>query len=359
MTITSERIALEKLVPLRISRGISGSTTNLVVQIEHEGIIGLGELGPNSVSGDKAETGEKDIETLRPALTELSPGELDRVEEVLNGLQSAATGLGGIGGGAAIKVAIEMACHDWLGKKLGVAVWQLYGLDRRRIVETSVTVGIQSPEEAAQQTRDWHTRTGARVLKIKLGSPEGIEADQAMFAAIQEASRAFSKPAIFRVDANGGWSVAQAQLMVPWLAARGVEYVEQPLEQGNEDGLAALRPAAIPIFLDETIRVASDVVKVASVVDGVNVKLMKCGGLREALRIVAVAKAHGLHTMLGCMGETSLAITAGAQIGAAFDHLDLDSHLNLKNDPFVGADWKDGKVIPTDAPGLGTSPRIS
>ncbi len=353
MTITSERITLEKLIPLRISRGVSGNATNLFVTIEHEGIVGLGELGPNSISGDKAHTGEADVESLRAPLSPLSPGELDRVESVLSELKSAAVGFGGVGGGGAVKAAIEMACHDWLGKKLGVPVWQLYGLDLTRTVETSVTVGIQSPEEAASQTLDWHTRTGARVLKIKLGSPEGIEADQAMFAAIQEAARSYARPAIFRVDANGGWSVADAQKMIPWLAERGVEYVEQPLEQGNEEGLAALRPAPIPIFLDETIRVASDVPKVAGVIDGVNVKLMKCGGLREALRIVVVAKAHGLHTMLGCMGESSLAITAGAQIGAAFDHLDLDSHLNLKNDPFVGADWKDGKVLPTDAPGLG------
>ena len=353
MIISSERITLEKLIPLRISRGVSGNATNLFVQVEHEGIVGWGELGPNGVSGDSAETGEADIESLRSALAVLSPGELDKVEGALIELRSAATGLEGVGGGGAVKAAIEMACHDWLGKKLDVPVWQLYGLDRARIVETSVTVGIQSPEDAAFQTRDWHARTGARVLKIKLGSPEGIEADQAMFAAIQEAARTYTKPAIFRVDANGGWSVADAQKMIPWLAERGVEYVEQPLAQDNEDGLPHLRPAPIPIFVDETVRVAADVPRFAHVVDGVNVKLMKCGGLREALRIVAVAKAHGLKTMLGCMGESSLAITAGAQIGAAFDHLDLDSHLNLKNDPFVGADWKDGKVIPTDAPGLG------
>ncbi|MBB6052478.1 dipeptide epimerase [Armatimonas rosea] len=353
MTITTNHITLEKITPLRISRGVSGNSVNLIVTIEHEGITGLGELAPNGVSGDKAETGERDIEALRPALAALAPWELERVEGVLSELRSAAVGLDGVGSGGAIKAAIEMACHDWVGKKLGVPVWKLLGLDLSKTVETSVTVGIQSPEDAATQTRDWHTRTGARVLKIKLGSPEGIDADQAMFAAIQAAAR---PDAIFRVDANGGWSVAEAQTMIPWLAARGVEYVEQPLAQDNEDGLPHLRPAPIPIFVDETIRVASDVPRFAHVVDGVNVKLMKCGGLREALRIVAVAKAHGLKTMLGCMGETSLAITAGAQIGAAFDHLDLDSHLNLKNDPFIGASWTGGKVVPTDAPGLGVAP---
>ena len=357
MIITAERLTLEKITPLRISRGTSSHSVNLFVTVEHEGICGFGELAPNSVSGDTAETGEADIESLRPALNAMAPWELDRIEGALRALDSTASGMEGVGSGGAVKAAIEMACHDWLGKKLGVPVWKLLGLERARIVETSVTVGIQSPTDAAMQTRDWHTRTGARVLKIKLGSSDGIEADQAMFAAIQEAAQTFSKPAIFRVDANGGWSVADAQKMIPWLAARGVEYVEQPLEQGNEDGLSALRPAVIPIFLDETIRVAADVPRVVSRIDGVNVKLMKCGGLREALRIIAVAKAHGLKTMLGCMGETSLAITAGAQIGAAFDHLDLDSHLNLKNDPFIGADWHEGKVIPSDSPGLGVTQR--
>lgn len=357
MIITSERLTLEKITPLRISRGTSSHSVNLFITVEHEGICGFGELAPNSVSGDTAETGEADMETLRPALNAMAPWELDRIEEVLRALDSTASGMEGVGSGGAVKAAIEMACHDWLGKKWGVPVWKLLGLDRARTVETSVTVGIQSPTDAATQTRDWHTRTGARVLKIKLGSSAGIEADQTMFTTIQEAAQTFAKPAIFRVDANGGWSVADAQKMIPWLAARGVEYVEQPLEQGNEDGLSALRPAVIPIFLDETIRVAADVPRVASRIDGVNVKLMKCGGLREALRIIAVAKAHGLKTMLGCMGETSLAITAGAQIGAAFDHLDLDSHLNLKNDPFTGADWREGKVIPSGSPGLGVKQR--
>ena len=352
MNITSQRLSLEKITPLRISRGISRGTVNLLVTLEHEGIVGIGEMAPNGVSGDSAETGEADLAALVQPLAALAPWELDQVEAVLRAHPSHATGLNGLGGGAATHAAIEMACHDWLGKKAGLPVWQLLGLDRTRIVETSVTVGIQPPADAANQAREWRARTGARVLKIKLGSPEGIDADQAMFAAVQEASL---PDTIYRVDANGGWSVRDAQVMIPWLAARGVEYVEQPLEQGNEDGLPHLRPATIPIFLDETIRVASDVPKVAALIDGVNVKLMKCGGLREALRIVSVARAHGLHTMLGCMGESSLAITAGAQIGAAFDHLDLDSHLNLKNDPFVGAAWRDGKVVPGEMPGLGVS----
>lgn len=350
MILTSQRLELTKITPLRISRGVSTGTTNLFVQIEHDSLTGFGEMGPNGVSGDTAETAAADLALLAAPLADLAPWDLDQVEDVLRQLKSHAVGLNGVGGGGAIKAAVEMACHDWLGKRVGLPVWRLLGLDRNRIVPTSVTVGIQPPADAANQTRDWFSRTGARVLKIKLGSPDGIDADQAMFAAVQEAA---PDGAIFRIDANGGWSVAEAQNMIPWLAARGVEYVEQPLAQGNEDGLAALRPAPIPIFLDESIRVATDVPKIAHLVDGVNVKLMKCGGLREALRIVTVARAHGLHTMLGCMGESSLSITAGAQIGAAFDHLDLDSHLNLKNDPFLGARWDDGRVLPTDDPGLG------
>ena len=134
--------------------------------------------------------------------------------------------------------------------------------------------------------------------------------------------------ASLRVDANGGWTVEEALMMNQWLADRGVAYVEQPLAQGNEDGLPHLfngRP--LPIFVDESIKFSSDVPEVAHCVDGINLKLMKCGGLTEAMRIVATARAHGLQTMIGCMSESSVAIAAGAAIGALFDHIDLDSHL--------------------------------
>ncbi len=350
MTIFAHPLALEKRHPLTISRGTSSGTVNLWIKVESDGIEGWGEMAPSGVTGDTAETGLSDLTALRPALEACEPWEREKVEAILRETPSEAIGLNGIGGGSALRAAIEIACWDWLGKKAGLPVWQLLGLDLTKIQETSVTVGINPPEVAAEQTREWQARTGARCLKIKLGSPSGIDADRALFEAIREA---MLPKTVLRVDANGGWSVESAKTMIPWLAERGVEYVEQPLAQGDEENLAKLRPAPVPIFADESVRVAADVPKLVGLVDGVNVKLMKCGGIGEALRIVAVARAHGLQTMLGCMSESSLGNAAGAQISPLFDHVDLDSQLNLLSDPFVGLGWQDGKVIPGEGPGLG------
>ena len=167
-----------------------------------------------------------------------------------------------------------------------------------------------------------------------------------------ESSRPFHS--VIRVDANGGWSVADALHMQDWLAERGVDYIEQPLVKGGEDGLPELfRKRRLPIFVDESCWFASDVPALADRVDGVNLKLMKCGGLTEALRIVAVARAFGLKTMIGCMGESNVAISAGASIGALFDHIDLDSQLNLVDDPTHGAELVNGVVLPNFKPGHG------
>ena len=172
----------------------------------------------------------------------------------------------------------------------------------------------------------------------------------------QEAATAAGFAPQWRVDANGGWDVASAQMMIEWLADRGVIEVEQPLAQGMEDGLSFVyRTTTIPIFADESVRVASDVADLADRVHGVNLKLMKCGGLREGLRIIHTARAHGLKVMIGCMGESSLAISAGAQLAPLADAVDLDSHLNLLDDPFVGASYVDGRIVPNDRPGLGVS----
>jgi muconate cycloisomerase len=228
---------------------------------------------------------------------------------------------------------------------------RLLGLPREQ-VETSVTVGLNSPEVTHDRVREILERTGARCLKIKLGSPEGMDYDKQHFSAAAEASAAF-RPRL-RVDANGGWDVPRAQAMLRWLAERGVDYVEQPLVEGNEAELPLVfenRP--LPIFVDESCRFSNDVVHVADSCDGVNLKLMKCGGITEALRIVATARAHGLKTMIGCMSESSVAIAAGASMGALFDHIDLDSHLNLNPDPATGAPLIDGCIVPLEAPGHG------
>jgi len=194
-------------------------------------------------------------------------------------------------------------------------------------------------------------RLSPKALKIKLGSPEGLEADRAMFAVVRE----MTPPGVaLRVDANGGWTVAGAQEMLRWLAERGVEYVEQPLPRGQEADLPTVhRNAPLPIFADESCRTAADVPKLADRVDGINLKLMKAGGIREGLRVIHTARAHGLTVMMGCMSESSLAIAASAHLSPFADYLDLDSHLNLLPDPFTGLTWADGRVLPDTTPGLG------
>lgn len=347
MRVRYETFTVNKRFPLTISRGTTAQTTNLWLRIEADGIEGWGEASPFSI-GTYRESTESLIEAAKQVaalLEPLHPLQRHRIEHLLkeNNMPSA------------IRAAVDVALHDWLGKCSGLPPWKLWGLERESIVPTTVTIGISPPDIVRQRVRDWLALTGARALKIKLGSPEGVEADKAMFTAVQEEAPA---GVTLRVDANGGWGVADAITMCQWLAERGVEYVEQPLPRGMEEALPDLyRQSPLPIFVDESCFTSADVVKLADRVHGVNLKLMKCGGLSEAMRIVHTARACGLQVMFGCYSDSSLAITAAAHLSPLADHLDLDSHLNLLDDPFVGAQWIDGRVIPGDQPGLGVHRR--
>ena len=342
MRISTQRISLTKRHPLTISRGTITGSVNVVVSVEHDGFVGMGEMAPSDVTGDSTDRAELLLGSWADDLESLAPSEFDRIASIIGDA------------GPATRAALDLACHDWLGKRTDLPVWRLLGVDRDRTVPTSVTIGIDSETVIATKVPEILQRTNARILKVKLGQPAGIEADQLMFAWVQEAAAGMGASPTWRVDANGGWSVADARTMIPWLAARGVDMIEQPLVQGAESELASVREVAtVPLFLDESIRTSADVARFASLVDGVNMKLMKCGGLREAVRIVHTARAHGIQVMIGCMGESSLAISGGAQISGLMDAIDLDSHLNLLDDPFDGAHFSEGRVTPNDRPGLG------
>jgi L-Ala-D/L-Glu epimerase len=344
MRISTQRISLTKLHPLTISRGTVTGSVNVVVSVEHDGIVGLGEMAPSEVTNDTAERAEALIGAWSGGLESLSPFELDRIEVLVGDA------------GPATRAALDMACYDWMGKRSNMSVWQLLGIDRTRAVPTSLTIGIDAEDVIRPKVAEILQRTHARILKVKLGQPAGIEADQAMFAIVQEAAAKTGATPTWRVDANCGWTVDGARVIVPWLEARGVDMIEQPLAQGEEELLGAVRSVAqVPVFLDESIRTSADVARFASLVDGVNLKLMKCGGIREALRIIHTARAHGLQVMIGCMGESSLAISAGAQLGGLVDAIDLDSHLNLIDDPFDGAVFSEGRILANDRSGLGVS----
>ena len=358
MRIGVETFTVNKRFPLTISRGTTSQTTNVWVRVQQEGIEGWGEASPfaiakqpasASLTSENRQSTEILLEALNdvaPRLEAFSPWEGQKIERVLAEAEVP----------SAARAAIDMALYDWQGKQLGIPLWRLWGLNRRRIVPTSVTVGINSPEGARQRVRDWLPFTGGNVLKIKLGSSAGIEADQEMLLAVREEA----PQAQLSIDANGGWSLDDAVKMCTWLASQGVRHVEQPLAAGQEDKLPILyERSPLPIFVDESCFTSHDIPPLADRVHGINIKLMKSGGLTEAIRMVHTARACGLQVMFGCYSDSTLANTAASHLSPLADYLDLDSHLNLVDDPFTGATIQDGRLIPNDLPGLGVQGHAS
>lgn len=333
-------LRIAKRIPLTISRGTSAVSENLFCLVSDGVHEGVGECAPGVLE-----------EPLTPGRAEAQLREALAGADLADGPHAVAASLASAGVDPAAAAAVDVALWDLLAKQAGMPLRRLFGLPRGR-VPTSVTVGIAEPETVGQRAEEILARTGAKHLKVKLGNPDGTDADQASFLAAKAAAERFA--ASVRVDANGGWSVASAVAMGEWLARQGCDYVEQPLPRGEERGLPEVFAARrLPVFLDESVRTSRDVPAVADRCDGVNLKLMKTGGLTEALRLVAAARAHGLGTMIGCMGESSVAIAAGVSISALFDHIDLDSHLNLDPDPAEGLSLEDGVVVARDVPGHG------
>ncbi|MBD2231825.1 dipeptide epimerase [Phormidium tenue FACHB-1052] len=345
MEITCQPFTVHKRVPLTISRGTTAQSTNLWLKLSAEGIEGWGEAAPFSIG-----THRQTLDTLQAAIVHLQttvspfhPLERQAIEAAVAGSSLP----------SAIRAALDVALWDWCGKLVGQPIWRLLGLDLGRIQPTSVTVGISSPEAARQRSQDWLQQTSARALKVKLGSPQGIEADQAMFQAVYDQIPAAVS---LSVDANGGWGLEEAKQMADWLGDRCVTHLEQPLPVSQDVDLAKLkRDSPLPIFVDESCFNSSDIPRLANLVDGINIKLMKAGGLTEALRMIHTARACGLQVMFGCYSDSSLANGAMAQLSPLADYLDLDSHLNLRDDPFSGLTLADGRLLPSAHPGLGLS----
>jgi L-alanine-DL-glutamate epimerase-like enolase superfamily enzyme len=350
MQIQIQTFTVHKRFALTISRGTTAQTTNIWVRIEHDGIEGWGEASPFSVGGQPQTTEAiaRSLQAIAPLLRALSPLEHQRIDRLMTEtrLPSAAC------------AALDLALHDWVGKRANLPLWQLWGLDRERIVPTSVTIGISSPQDAKQRVLNWLGKgtiaaplQEIQALKVKLGNPDGIAADKAMLLAVKEAAPHISQ---ISVDANGGWSVDTALKMSFWLADQGVTYIEQPLPKGQEADLAKLYyQSPLPIFVDESCFTSRDIPMLIDRVHGINIKLLKSGGLTEALRMIHTAKAFELKVMFGCYSDSSLLNTALAHLSPLADHLDLDSHLNLLDDPFVGAVLENGRVVPNNQPGLG------
>ena len=338
LRLHTEVITLKTKHPFTIARG--GSSDYRVVWArlsDGDGMEGWGEADPSSYYGETADT----VLAALPKIAAFLPDDPFDLEEAEQRLAEAAPAQSG-----AARAALSAALHDLVGKRLGQPLWRLWGLSPGRAPVSSFTIGLDTPERMRAKVAE---AAPYPVLKIKLGT----DRDEAILTTIREAT---NKP--LRVDANAGWSRERAQEMLPVLKAHGVEFLEQPLAPDDIEGLAALRRRSVlPIVVDESCITARDIPRVAGAVDGINIKLAKCGSLREALRMIATARAHGLLVMVGCMIETSLGITAAAHFTPLVDAADLDGAALTANDPFVGASIDGGRIALPDLPGLGVRRR--
>ena len=311
------------------------TTPVMLVEVEKDGIIGYGEASMPPYLGESHETaaaflGKVDLSRF-PDPTQLT--------EVLPAIDTIAPG------NPAAKAAVDIALHDWVGKKFGQPWFRLWGLDPSKAPVTSFTIGIDTKEVVRQKTRE---AAEYKVLKVKLGRDN----DREMIETIREVT-----DVPIRGDANQGWKTKEDALKtLEWLATKNVEFVEQPMSKTMVDEHAWLRERSpIPIVGDEAVQRLPDVRKAWGVYDGINIKLMKSTGMREAYSMVLLARALEMKVMLGCMTETSCAISAAAQLSPLVDWADLDGALLIKNDPFNGARVVDGKVVLTDSPGIGVT----
>ena len=340
MKISFFKVKLGKRSPLEISRGVRYDSENIFLKLEKEGITAWGEAAPGSTEGASSAAAVQQI--LESFISKGIEGE--SIQSLYD--QARADKIP-----PCAYVALDTALWDWTAKKAGLPLYQLLGFSKPH-TPTSVTIGINSPEVVKERVPLLLDGTTVKSLKIKLGSPKGLEADKTMFDQVVESTKVYDVK--LRVDANGGWDVSEAQHMMQWLADRKVDYIEQPLKEGEENDLKYLfKDRPLPIYVDESCRFAENIPRFAAHVDGVNMKLMKCGGITGALRIIATARAHGLKTMIGCMSESSIAIAAAAAVSGGIDHIDLDSHYNLAPDPSHGAPMVDGVTLPPEKPGHG------
>jgi L-alanine-DL-glutamate epimerase-like enolase superfamily enzyme len=318
-----------------ISRGSRTTQTVVQLELEHDGTVGRGEAAPVYYRGASVDSTAEFLTVTAPPLVGDDPFALEAIEERLEDVDGESAG----------KAALDAALHDWIGQRLGVPVWRLLGLSPEA-PHTSYTIGIDSTEG----TRDRVRRAGEfRALKIKVGGAE----DLARLEAVREES-----DAPLRVDANEGWTLESARELMPELIRLGVEFVEQPFPAGDLDSFHALRELhpRLPVVVDEGCHDLRDVAPAAAYADGINVKLAKSGGVREAVRMIHAARALGLRVMLGCMVESQLGIAPAAAIASLVDWADLDGHLLLSDEPFTGLRFEDGRVLPGMDAGLGVAP---
>jgi L-alanine-DL-glutamate epimerase-like enolase superfamily enzyme len=310
---------------------------NLHLRYSRDGVTGLGEAAPIVRYKEDAASARRTVDTLRAVLESADPWHFTKLmAEVSRRVQ----------GQYAAKAAIDIALTDWVTQKLGVPLYRYLGLDPRDAPVTTFSIGIDTPEMTRQKVRE---AEAFPILKIKVG----LATDEATIEAVRGVTK---KP--LRVDANEGWKdKEEAVRKINWLESQGVEFVEQPMPAAMLEETRWVRGKVhIPIIADEACLHPADIPKLAASYDGVNIKLMKCGGVHEALRMIEMAKSLGLKTMLGCMIESSIGVTAAAHLSPLVDYADLDGNLLISNDPYRGVQVDKGKLILPTRPGLGLRP---
>ena len=330
MEVSARIATLDLAETFVIARDAADTADVVYVEIRHDGVSGFGEAAPIERYGESAESALAFVEECADALGD-DPFALDEIESRLEPREWAA------------RAAIDAALHDLQGKLTGLPVWRLLGL-RREGPPTSWTIWLGDPDEMANRAAriaDQFLR-----LKLKLGARDGLDIER-----VRAVSAVTEAP--LQVDVNEYWTLDEALDALPRLAEHGVEYCEQPLPAGDPAGARLKAASPIPVFVDEDCHRLEDVAACAERAHGINIKLAKSGGVREAVRMVHAARGLGLRVMLGCMIESGLGIAAAAQMASLCDHVDLDGNLLLAHDPWPGVEFRDGVQLPSDEPGLG------
>jgi L-alanine-DL-glutamate epimerase-like enolase superfamily enzyme len=333
MNLAWNRINLTLRHPFVTAAAIRTHKQTIWVRLSHDGIEGWGEAVPTDLYHQTLDSAEKALKAIAKRLPP-NPADFDDwIDRLLRDFDDQ----------RATVAAIDAAVHDWRGKAAGRPVGQMLGLELSDIPPTSVTLGIDEPARLVEKMREI---AAFPIWKVKIGTE--LE-DQTL-----RIIRAHAPGQTLRVDANMGWTAADALPRLKRAAAYAVELVEQPCPPDDLATLARLKSVALaPIVADESCVRPADIPRVAAAVDGINIKLSKCGGIREAHRMLRDARVHGLRVMLGCMIESSLGIAAAAQLAPIADWLDLDGHLLLRNDPFSGIGGARGRLRLGASPGLG------
>jgi len=326
--LTARRVELRLAETFTISRESQDVADVVQVEVHHSDVSGFGEAAPIE---RYAESGDSALTWLEAVDLGDDPFALDEIGERLTPGEQAA------------RAAVDTALHDLQGKLVGLPVHRLLGL-RRAGPPTSWTIWLGDPDDMARRTERIADR-GFRRLKLKLGGRDGLDAERV--AAVRAVT---GLP--LQCDVNEAWSLEEA---LDYLPQMKLEYCEQPLAAGDPDGPELKRRSPVPIYVDEDCHTLADVSACAERAHGINIKLAKSGGIREAVRMVHAARALGLGVMLGCMVESGLGIAAGAHIASLMDHVDLDGNLLLADDPWPGVDFADGVQLPSTRPGLGVA----